>query len=184
MVATTTPRVELGWQAADFSLPGIDGKMHDLKELAGAKGTVVAFICNHCPYVKAITARLVDAVEEMREFGVELIAINSNDAAAYPADSFENMQRFAAERGFNFPYLQDESQAVARAYEAVCTPDFFGFDKDLKLRYRGRLDIGRTEPPPEGAPNDLVNAMGQVADHGQGPAEQFASMGCSIKWKS
>jgi len=184
MVSTTTPRVELNWQAADFSLPGIDGKTHSLKELAGEKGTVVVFICNHCPYVKAISQRLVDAVEEMRDFGVELVAINSNDARAYPEDSFENMERFASERSFNFPYLHDESQAVAKTYDAVCTPDFFGFDKDLKLKYRGRLDIGRKEPPPEGAPNDLVNAMGQIADHGQGPAEQFPSMGCSIKWKT
>lgn len=184
MVALETPQVKLGWRAADFSLPGIDGKTHSLKELAGKNGTVVAFICNHCPYVKAITARLVEAVEEMREFGVELVAINANDADAYPEDSFANMQRFAAERGFNFPYLHDESQAVARAYEAVCTPDFFGFDKGLRLRYRGRLDIGRKEPPPEGAPNDLVNAMGRIADHGHGPEEQFPSMGCSIKWKS
>jgi hypothetical protein len=153
--------------------------------LAGEKGTVVAFICNHCPYVKAITGRLVAAADEMREFGVELIAINPNDAEAYKEDSFENMKRFAAERGFNFPYLHDVSQEVARAYEAVCTPDFFGFDKDLKLKYRGRLDIGRKEPPPEGAPNDLVNAMGRIADHGDGgPAEQFPSMGCSIKWKA
>jgi peroxiredoxin len=184
MVALQTPRVELGWQAADFSLPGIDGKTHGLRELAGEKGTVVAFICNHCPYVKAITGRLVAAADEMREFGVELIAINPNDAEAYKEDSFENMKRFAAERGFNFPYLHDVSQEVARAYEAVCTPDFFGFDKDLKLKYRGRLDIGRKEPPPEGAPNDLVNAMGRIADHGDGPAEQFPSMGCSIKWKA
>ena len=184
MVATETPPGELGWPVADFSLPGIDGKTHSLKELAGKNGTVVAFICNHCPYVKAISARLVEAVDEMRGFGVELIAINSNDANAYPEDSFENMKRFAAERHFNFAYLHDESQAVARACDAVCTPDFFGFDKDLKLKYRGRLDIGRKQPPPEGAPNDLVNAMGQIADHGQGPAEQFSSMGCSIKWKS
>jgi peroxiredoxin len=183
MVSLQTPRVELGWKAADFSLPGIDGKAHSLKELAGEKGTVVVFICNHCPYVKAITERLVAAVEEMREFSVELVAINSNDAEAYPEDSFENMKRFAADRHFNFPYLRDESQEVARTYDAVCTPDFFGFDKDLRLKYRGRLDIGRQEPPPEGAPNELVNAMGQIADHGQGPAEQFASMGCSIKWK-
>jgi peroxiredoxin len=183
MVALETPRVELGWRAAEFSLPGIDGKTHSLKELAGEKGTVVAFICNHCPYVKAIAGRLVAAADEMREFGVALIAINSNDAEGYPEDSFENMKRFAAERGFNFPYLRDETQQVARAYDAVCTPDFFGLDKDLRLKYRGRLDIGRKEPPPEGAPNDLVNAMGQIADHGHGPEQQFASMGCSIKWK-
>ena len=184
MVSTETPQVDLGWQAVDFSLPGIDGKTHSLKELAGEKGTVVAFICNHCPYVKAITTRLVEAVEEMREYGVELIAINSNDARVYREDSFENMMRFAAERGFGFPYLHDESQEVAKAYDAVCTPDFFGLDKDLKLKYRGRLDIGRKEPPPEGAPNDLVNAMGQIAAHGHGPDQQFPSMGCSIKWKS
>ena len=183
-MAVETPEVELGWEAADFSLPGIDGKTGSLRSLAGEKGTVVAFICNHCPYVKAITERLVEDVEELEELGVSFIAINSNDAGAYPEDSFENMRRFAAERGFNFPYLHDESQQVARAYGAVCTPDFFGFDKDLKLKYRGRLDIGRADPLPEGAPRDLVNAMGRIAERGKGPAQQFASMGCSIKWKS
>lgn len=184
MVATETPTVELGWTASDFSLPGVDGKTHSLKDLAGENGTVIAFICNHCPYVISSIDRLVEAAGEMAGFGVNVIAINSNDADAYPEDSFDNMQRFAAAHRIDFPYLRDESQAVARAYGAVCTPDYFGFDRDLKLKYRGRLDIGRTEPPPEGAPNDLVNAMGQIADHGHGPAEQFPSMGCSLKWKA
>lgn len=184
MVATETPTVELGWTASDFSLPGVDGKTHSLQDLAGENGTVIAFICNHCPYVISSIDRLVEAAGEMAGFGVNVIAINSNDADAYPEDSFDNMQRFAAVHRIDFPYLRDESQAVARAYGAVCTPDYFGFDRDLKLKYRGRLDIGRTEPPPEGAPNDLVNAMGQIADHGHGPAEQFPSMGCSLKWKA
>lgn len=183
MVATETPQAEHGWRAKDFTLPGVDGRNHALRDLAGEKGTVIAFICNHCPYVKASVGRLVEAADEMAEFGVRVIAINSNDAAAYPEDSFDNMKAFADAHGLNFPYLHDETQEVARAYGAVCTPDYFGFDKDLKLKYRGRLDIGRTEPPPEGAPNDLVNAMGQIADHGRGPREQFPSMGCSLKWK-
>jgi peroxiredoxin len=182
-MAVETPETELGWKAADFTLPGTDGKTHALKDLAGRNGTVVAFICNHCPYVRAITERMVQDVEEMAEFGVSFIAICSNDAEQYPEDSFDNMQRFADQRGFNFPYLQDESQNVARAYGAVCTPDFFGFDKDLNLKYRGRLDIGRAGELPEGAPRDLVNAMGQIADHGYGPKQQFPSMGCSIKWR-
>lgn len=183
MARTETPAAELGWSAPDFALPGIDGATHALQDLKGSRGTVIAFICNHCPYVKAITDRLVEDVEEMQEFGVNLIAICSNDAAAYPEDSFDKMKTFAKERGFNFHYLHDESQKVAKAYGALCTPDFFGFDKDLKLKYRGRLDMGRTEAPPDGAPRDLVNAMGQIAEHGAGPREQFPSMGCSIKWR-
>jgi hypothetical protein len=155
-----------------------------LAELKGARGTVVAFICNHCPYVKAVIDRLVADAEELDQLGVALIAICSNDADNYPEDSFDNMKRFAERHAFTFPYLHDEDQSVARAYEAVCTPDFFGFDKDLKLRYRGRLDIGRTEPIPEGAPRELVNAMGRIAESGEGPREQFPSVGCSIKWKA
>lgn len=182
-MAATPPPGELGMSAPDFVLPGIDGKSHALEDLKGEKGTVVVFICNHCPYVKAITDRLNRAVEAMRAFGVETIAINSNDAEAYPQDSFENMKRFAAERGFVFPYLHDADQSVARAYDAACTPDFFGFDRELKLRYRGRLDAGRTEPPPPGARQELVEAMRMIAETGRGPDEQIPSMGCSIKWK-
>jgi len=183
MPALMPPPPKLGIDAPDFTLPGIDGKDHTLASLAGEKGTVVVFICNHCPYVKAITDRLVAAAEAMKAFGVAMIAINSNDTTAYPADSFDNMKLFAAERGFTFPYLFDETQAVAKAYDAVCTPDFFGYDGDLKLRYRGRLDEGRKDPPPPGAAEELVDGMRMVVDTGAGPAEQIPSMGCSIKWR-
>ncbi|MCW2307441.1 thioredoxin family protein [Rhodobium gokarnense] len=182
-MAATPPPPELGIPAPDFTLPGIDGKTHSLSELKGEKGTVVVFICNHCPYVKAITERLVKAADDMAAFGVSLIAINSNDTATYPEDSFDRMKDFAAASGFSFPYLHDESQEVARAYDAVCTPDFFGYDAGLTLRYRGRLDEGRKDPPPAGADRELVDAMKMVAETGTGPEIQIPSMGCSIKWK-
>lgn len=183
MAATQTPTVELGWKAPDFTLPGVDGKEHSLRQLAAERGVVVAFICNHCPYVIASIGRLVEAADELSPMGVSVVAINPNDDKAYPADSFENMKLFAKKHGLSFPYLRDESQQVARAYDAVCTPDYFGFAADLTLQYRGRLDIGRAEPPPEGHPHELINAMGQIAETGKGPDEQLPSMGCSIKWK-
>ena len=182
-MAAIPPPAELGTPAPDFSLPGIDGRVHTLSQLRGERGTVVVFICNHCPYVKAIAERLVAAARALREKGVSMIAINSNDADAYPEDSFQNMTAFAARHGFDFPYLHDESQQVARAYGAVCTPDFFGYDKDLKLAYRGRLDAGRTEPPPPGSRAELIEAMTEVAETGIAPQEQIPSIGCSIKWR-
>jgi hypothetical protein len=142
------------------------------------------FICNHCPYVKATIDRVVAACDELRARGVGAAAIMSNDASAYPADSFENMEAFARARRFGFPYLHDESQQVARAYDAACTPDFFGFNADLKLQYRGRLDAGRLDAPPPGAPRELFDAMVMIAETGSGPREQVPSMGCSIKWKA
>ncbi|MCB1517009.1 MAG: thioredoxin family protein, partial [Hyphomicrobiaceae bacterium] len=146
--------------------------------------TLVMFICNHCPYVKAITERLVAAADELAGEGIGFAAINSNDADAYPDDSFENMVRFAQERGFPFPYLWDESQAVARAYDAVCTPDFFGLNAAGLIVYRGRLDEGRKDPPPADAKRELVDAMREVAASGEAPADQIPSVGCSIKWKA
>ncbi len=180
----TAPICDFGWKAPDFTLPGVDGATHRLQDLRGEKGTLVAFICNHCPYVKAVIAKLVRDAKDLAPLGVSTVAISSNDAAAYPEDGFDNMKRFAEAHGFVFPYLYDEDQSVARAYEAVCTPDFFGFDAELGLQYRGRLDASRASPGPEDLRRDLFEAMKGVAETGRGPEEQIASMGCTIKWKS
>ena len=150
----------------------VHGTITKLEDVRGRDGTVVVFICNHCPYVKAITVRLVKDAETLKNEGVSLVAINSNDAVGYPEDSFANMAGFALERGFTFPYLHDETQKVARAYGAVCTPDFFGFDRDLILRYRGRLDASRTEPRPPDATRELVEAMRTIIRTGMGPDVQ------------
>lgn len=179
MVALTTPEVHIGWKAADFSLPATDGKHYSLADVMGEKGLVVMFICNHCPYVISIKEKLVADAQTLIEMGVGVVAINANDADAYPADNFESMQKEA----YPFPYLHDETQAVAKAYDAVCTPDFFGFDIDLKLKYRGRLDDSGREKKPDGA-RELVMAMHSIALHNAMPAEQHPSIGCSIKWKS
>ncbi|MCG8595178.1 MAG: thioredoxin family protein [Kiloniellales bacterium] len=183
MPALTTPICDFGWQAVDFSLEGVDGRSYALQDVRGDKGTLVMFICNHCPYVKAVIGRLVRDVTELQALGIGAIAIMPNDTEAYPADSFENMKAFAAGHGFTFPYVIDRTQEVARAYDAACTPDFFGFDADLGLRYRGRLDASRVEPVPD-ARRELFEAMREVAASGRGPSEQIASMGCSIKWRA
>ncbi len=184
MALAQTPAPDLGSLAPPFSLPGVDGKTWTREDCVGPGGLVVMFICNHCPFVKAIQARLVEDCEELNAAGVGCAAIMSNDTAAYPQDSFENMARVAAEFEFPFPYLLDESQAVARAYGAVCTPDFFGYDSGLALRYRGRLDsAGRAARGPDTS-KELVEAMRLVAESGTGPAQQTPSMGCSIKWTS
>ncbi len=175
---------ELGISAPDFRLPATDGKLYALSDVQGEKGTVVVFICNHCPYVKAITGRMVKTADKLREEGIGFVAICSNDSTSHPADSFENMQKFAAERGFTFPYLHDEDQSVARAYDAVCTPDFFGLDRDGDILYRGRLDEGRTDPPPSNARPELLEAMLMIARTGKAPEEQVPSVGCGIKWKA
>ncbi len=180
-MATQAPQAQTGWSAPDFDLPGTDGRRHRLRDLAGSKGTVVVFMCNHCPYVKAILPRLVRDALDLAAFGVSVIGINSNDAVTYPEDSFERMVALAP--SLPFPYLHDESQGVARDYAAVCTPDFFGFDANLRLQYRGRLDASRREAAPEGALRELVEAMRLVVDAGHGPAVQHASIGCSIKWR-
>ena len=169
--------------AAEFRLPATDGKTYALDDVAGEKGTVVVFICNHCPYVKAVIDRMVSHARVLMSESIGFAAICSNDAASYPEDSFENMKRFAKAHDFPFPYLHDETQTVARAYGAVCTPDFFGYNADRKLKYRGRLDEGRTTPPRAGAPRELVEAMRAIATTGLAPADQKASIGCSIKWK-
>ena len=182
-MAVETPVCDFGQPAIDFSLPGVDGGTWSLADCAGPKGLLVMFICNHCPYVKAVRERLIRDANELREMGVGVVAINSNDAVAYPDDSFEAMQQVAEQYGYPFPYLFDEDQQVARAYDAVCTPDFFGYNADLQLQYRGRLDASRKETAPEGTRRDLFEAMKLVAETGQGPSEQIPSMGCSIKWK-
>ena len=182
MVSLQTPVCEFGKPAIDFALPGVDGKIWTLDDCKGEKGLLVMFICNHCPYVKAVLDRLVRDTRELRELGVNSVAIMSNDPHQYEEDSFENMKRIAAENDFPFPYLLDETQQTAKAYGAVCTPDFFGYNADLQLQYRGRLDASRKEAASTDARRDLFEAMKQVADTGEGPEDQIPSMGCSIKW--
>ena len=149
MPAKETPICDFGWKAVDFALKGTDGETHRLADLAGPKGTLIMFICNHCPYVRAVIDRIVEDARALQADGIGVAAIMSNDTVAYPADSFDKMRDFAAEHDFPFPYLIDETQAVARAYDAVCTPDFFGFNKDLELQYRGRLDESGRMPTSE-----------------------------------
>jgi peroxiredoxin len=182
-MAASPPICDFGWKALPFTLPGTDGRMHSLDGLKGRNGTLIAFICNHCPYVKSVIGRLVRDAKDLAALGVSTIAINANDAAQYPEDGLDRMKAFAAAHGLPFPYLHDETQAVARAYGAVCTPDFFGFNAGLELQYRGRLDASRKDLVPD-ARRDLYEAMKQVAETGRGPADQIASMGCSIKWKA
>ncbi len=183
MVSLETPICDFGWKAPDFSLPGVDGKTYSLAEVKGPKGTLVMFICNHCPYVKSILDRLVRDAGDLQEQGIGVIAIMSNDPAEYAEDSFENMAKVAEKNAFPFPYVIDETQETARAYGAVCTPDFFGFNAGLELQYRGRLDASRKEAAPTDARRDLFEAMRAVAQTGKGPEDQIPSMGCSIKWR-
>ena len=182
-MAAVPPLCNFGWKALEFELPGVDGKRHRLEELRGSKGTLIAFICNHCPYVKSVIGRLVRDAKDLQRLGVSTIAICANDSASHPEDSFESMKVFAHQHDFGFPYLHDEAQEVARAYGAVCTPDFFGFNGKLELQYRGRLDASKVALIPD-ARRDLHEAMTLVAETGEGPREQIASMGCSIKWKA
>lgn len=170
--------------AGDFSLPATDGRTYALDDVAGEKGTVIVFICNHCPYVIAVIDRLVADARTLLGEGFGFAAISSNDVVTYPADSFDNMKAFAKEHGFPFPYLYDETQAVAKAYDAVCTPDFFGFGSDRRLKYRGRLDEGRPGAPPQNPRRELVEAMRAIAANLRVPEGQVPSMGCSIKWKA
>jgi peroxiredoxin len=181
-LAATPPVCNFGEKAHDFTLPATDGRTYSLSDLKGPNGTLIVFMCNHCPYVKAVIDRLIRDANDLKALGVNTIAISSNDATAYPADSFENMRRWALEKRFPFPYLHDETQEVARAYGAVCTPDFFGYDAGLGLQYRGRLDESKRDQAPN-ARRELFEAMRQVAETGQGPKEQVPSMGCSIKWR-
>jgi peroxiredoxin len=181
MVSLNPPVCDFGWKAPDFKLLGVDGKYWTLADAKGERGTLVMFICNHCPYVKAIRERLVSDLRELKSLGVNAIAISSNDTVNYPDDSYENMQLIAKEFDFPFPYVFDETQQVAKAYGAICTPDFFGFNADMELQYRGRFDGAGRNPAPVSS-RDLFQAMKLVAETSQGPLDQIASIGCSIKW--
>lgn len=183
-MALETPVCDFGLPAIDFSLPGTDGKVWTLNDCRGENGLLVMFICNHCPYVQAVLDRLVRDTNELKTMGVNAVAIMANDVNDYPEDSFDNMQRVAQEQGFSFPYLYDETQQVAQQYGAICTPDFFGYNKDLQLQYRGRLDASRKEAAAADVRRDLFDAMKQVAETGHGPENQIPSMGCSIKWRA
>ncbi len=182
-MAVETPVCDFGWQAPGFTLKNADGKMVSLKDVAGPKGTLVMFICNHCPYVKSVLDRIIRDAKDLQALGIGVVAINANDAEDYPEDSFEGMQEVAKANDFPFPYLHDETQRVAMEYGAVCTPDFFGFDAEGGLQYRGRLDESRKQAAPEDVRRDLYLGMKQVAETGHGPTGQIPSMGCSIKWK-
>ena len=180
----TPPVCEFGWQAMDFTLPATDGESYQLADIMGENGLLLMFICNHCPYVTSVIDRIVSDATDIAALGMGVAAISANDATAYPQDSFDNMASFASANRFTFPYLYDEPQTVAHAYGAACTPDFFGFDADGGLQYRGRLDGFGRSARPTGAPRDLFTAMQQIADIGAGPTDQIPSMGCSIKWKT
>ncbi len=183
-MAVHPPVCDFGWKAPDFLLPATDGKTYALRDLAGPNGVMIMYICNHCPYVISIANKLTREGKALQELGIGVAAICANDADEYPEDSFENMIDFAGKNGFSFPYLHDESQEVAKAYGAVCTPDFFGFNKDLELQFRGRLDSSGRTASPDDTPRELFEAMKLIAETGTGPAGQIGSMGCSIKWKS
>jgi peroxiredoxin len=183
-MAATAATTALGTPAPEFRLPATDGKWYALKDIHGSKGAVIVFICNHCPYVKAVVDRLVGDARMLMAEGIGFAAICSNDAKSHPEDSFLNMQRFATAHAFPFPYLHDETQSIARAYGAVCTPDYFGYDANRQLQYRGRLDEGRMSPPQANARRELVDAMRQIAATGKAPTDQIPSVGCSIKWKA
>ena len=182
MVSLETPVCDFGLAAPNFALPGVDGKVWTRDDCKGEHGLLVMFICNHCPYVQAVRDRIVRDARELAGLGVNCVAIMSNDPTDYPEDSFENMRQVAAEFDFPFPYLLDETQEVAKTFGAVCTPDFFGYNADLGLQYRGRLDASRKEAAAPNVRRDLFEAMKQVATTGQGPREQIPSIGCSIKW--
>ena len=184
MAALNPPVCDFGQPAIHFDLPDTHGKRHTLSSCCGPKGLLVMFICNHCPYVRAIIDRLIRDCRELQGLGVGCVAIMSNDTEAYPDDAPPAMRRWSEELNFPFPYLFDAEQSVARSYGAVCTPDFFGYNGNLELQYRGRLDASALTAPPPDRRRELVLAMRLVADTGKGPTEQMPSMGCSIKWRA
>lgn len=184
MAAITPPVCDFGWPAPDFTLPSTDGRSLTRDALAGPKGLLVMFICNHCPFVLAVIDKIIRDGAELQAMGVGVAAICSNDAKTHPADGFGPMKALAETKAFPFPYLHDEDQSVAKSYNAQCTPDFFGFNAELALQYRGRLDASRATPGPENLPRDLFDAMKLIAETGSGPADQTPSIGCSIKWKA
>ena len=181
MPAVNTPICEFGWQAKNFSLPSTDNEIIELNTARGRKGTLIMFICNHCPYVVSTLDEIIFEADELIKNEIKVIAISSNDVSTHPEDSFENMKRLSENKNLPFPYLYDETQKVAKAYNATCTPDFFGFNSELSLQYRGRLN-NRKENPKE-LRRELFWAMMEIAESGKGPTEQIPSMGCSIKWK-
>jgi peroxiredoxin len=184
MVALNPPICDFGRVAPDFDLPGTDGLRHTLQSCRGPKGLLVIFMCNHCPFVKAVIDRIVRDTKELREHGIGCVAIMSNDVTVHPEDDPKNMQHWAQEMDFPFPYLYDETQQVARAFGAICTPDYFGYNAELQLQYRGRLDPSGRNPAAPDAKRELFKAMLAIAQSGSGPALQMPSIGCSIKWKS
>ena len=183
MALLETPEKDSGFEAVDFNLKGTDGNKHTLQSCMGEKGIVVMFICNHCPYVKAVIHRLVDDCKQLQAKGIGCVAIMPNDTVNYPQDSFDNMKLFAKSNGFTFPYLIDETQEVARAYGAVCTPDIYGFDADGTMVYRGRVDSAGPNEAKPGTKRELLEAMSLVAEDSKANTEQFPSMGGSIKWR-
>ena len=178
-----TPICDFGKKALPFELKSTDNKIISLDDIKGENGTLIMFICNHCPYVKAITKELVEDCNELKKIGINSVAICSNDFINYPEDSFDNMIKFSKDNQFSFPDLQDETQKIAKKYDAVCTPDFFGYDKDLGLQYRGRLRELKNFIPVKDGESDLLKAMKQITETGKGPQDQIPSAGCSIKWK-
>ena len=182
MALTKTPICDFGKKAEEFNLKSIDNKIVSLKDIQGKNGTLIMFICNHCPYVKAIIKDLVNDCNELRNIGINAAAICSNDVKNYPEDSFEKMIEFAKENKFEFPYLHDETQKVAQNYGAVCTPDFFGYNNNLELQYRGRMRELKDLKPVNNGESDLLLALKQIATTGNGPKNQIPSMGCNIKW--
>ena len=183
MALEKTPLCNFGEQPKDFNLKGIDENKYSLKDVVGANGTLIMFICNHCPYVKAISKEIGETAAELKKYEINVVAIMSNDTLNYPDDSFDNMKIFAKQNNFMFPYLIDESQEVAKNFGAVCTPDFFGYNSKNELQYRGRLRQLKDLKPAINSKNELLEAMIEVSKSGRGPKEQFPSMGCNIKWK-
>ena len=181
-MAAIPPVCDFNQNAKAFKLKGVDGKIYQFDDIKGSNGALVMFICNHCPYVIAVLDRIVRDANELSEYGVGVVAICSNDSKTHPDDSYENMQIFSKKNSFSFPYLHDDDQSIAKAYDAVCTPDFFGYNADAKLQYRGRLDASRKEAGPVDLKRDLFEAMVQISKTGMGPSDQVPSMGCSIKW--
>ena len=182
-MAAIPPVCDFNQAAKEFNLLGVDGQFYKYQDIAGSNGTLIMFICNHCPYVKAVIEDIVEDTNKLADFGIKSVAICSNDVKNYPEDSFENMIEFAKKNQFSFPYLNDETQEIAKTYDAVCTPDFFGYNKDLELQYRGRLRELKNLVPVRSGESDLFKAMKQIAETGKGPESQIPSAGCGIKWK-
>ena len=178
-----TPICDFGKKAHDFKLKSTNNKILSLDDIKGENGTLIMIICNHCPYVKAVTKDIVEDCNELKKIGISSVAICANDAENYPEDSFDNMIEFAKKNQFGFPYLNDETQEIAKTYDAVCTPDFFGYNKDLELQYRGRLRELKNLVPVRSGESDLLIAMKQIAKTSKGPENQTPSAGCGIKWK-